>query len=389
MEAIKRPPIRVMQLVLSLVIGGTEKLVHDMVRYADPRRVSPAICCLDDLGEFGQALSESGYPIDALHRQPGIDWPLVRQISHILQQKKIDVIHAHHYTPYFYGVMAMLRCKMIGAENVPKIVFTEHGIHYPYRKKVKRLLINPVLCRLADELVTIAEHTKSNLVKYENYPRKKTRIIYNGIELSAFSKSIDIPAKKKSLGIPPDGKVVGMVARLDPVKNHVMLLRAFQSAAARLPDSCLMIVGDGPMRAELEALSAELGISEKVFFLGARQDIPDLLKTMDIFVLSSFSEGMSITLLEAMAAGLPVIATNVGGNPEVVADGESGYLVSNDDAKGLSQRLLSLLKDEKTRGEMGRAGRQRAERHFSLQHTVNRYTRLYFKVCGLSPNWKG
>lgn len=381
----RKAPLQVMQLVLSLVIGGTEKLVYDMVRYADRRYVSPSVCCLNELGEFGENLLESGYPIYALHRRPGIDWSLVRRISKILQQKKIDVIHAHHYTPYFYGIMAIWYCRMVRAAHVPKMVFTEHGIHYPYRKKRKRLLVNPLLCRLADELVTIAQHTKSNLAKYENYPKKKMGIIYNGIDLSAFSEPIHVIAKKASLEIAPESQIVGMVARLDPVKNHGMLLRAFQKVASRFPDSRLLIVGDGPMRSDLESLAKTLEISKQVHFLGSRQDIPELLKIMDIFVLSSFSEGMSITLLEAMAAGVPVVATDVGGNREVVAEGKNGFLVPNDDMEVLSQRLALLLRDQQVRSAMGKAGRQRAEAHFSLEHTVTRYTRLYYKVCGLTP----
>lgn len=379
-------PLKVMQLVLSLVIGGTEKLVYDLVRNVDRRLVTPVICCLDEFGELGEDLRQAGYPMYTLGRKPGLDWHLIPQLHAILHQEQIDIIHAQQYTPYFYGLMASLYGKFAFAPPFPKIVFTEHGIPYPYHKKVKRLLLNPLLLRFADEIITIAEYTKSLLVEYEHYPPRRTKVLYNGIDLDQFSREFDSAALKRSLGLAPKSKVIGIVARLDPVKNHAMLLRAFQRVLAHYPETYLLIVGHGSEESCLKSLSQSLGIHEKTLFPGARRDVAELLHVFDIFTLPSFSEGMSVTLIEAMGAGIPIVATAVGGNPEVVQDQETGYLVESDNDEELAEKLMMLLHDEEKRLKMGAAGQKRAYEMFSLQNMIKAYTRVYFTVSGLDPD---
>ena len=381
-----RTPLKVMQLALSLVIGGTEKLVYDIVQQVDPQKVSSVVCCLDTLGHFGEELQKEGYPVVALHRKPGIDWKLIQRLSALLRQEKIDVIHAHQYTPYFYGFMAAWHNKIRTFSTTPKLVFTEHGRFYPDERKLKRVITNPVLSLFTDEIVTISEQTKSSLITYENFPAHRIRVVYNGIELSKFSQPLDGAAKKKELGLPPDAPVIGIVARLDPIKNHAMLLRAFKQVLETLPDACLLIVGDGPEGVNLKTLAESLGIMNNTTFLGARRDVPELLQTFDVFALSSFSEGTSVTLLEAMGASIPIVATRVGGNPEVVQDRETGYLVQSDDEQDMAAMLLALLQDKETRQRMGHAGRQRVQQMFSLEKMVNAYTGLYLKVSGISQN---
>jgi len=373
-----------MQIVLSLAIGGTEKLVHDMVCRVDKQIISPAVCCLDEFGYFGEELQRAGYPVYSLQRRPGIDWGLIRRLSDIIRQEQIDIINAQQYTPYFYGLMAMLFSKLHLSSRSPKLIFTEHGIPYPYEKKLKRLIINPVLLLFADEIITISEDTKSNLIEYENYPARRIKVVHNGIDLSRFAQPIDTAAKKQSLGLAPEFQIVGIVARLDPVKNHGMLLRAFKRVLHDIPDTYLLVVGDGPEEQMLKALAGSLGISDKTVFLGARKDVPELLHIFDVFVLPSFSEGMSVTLIEAMGAGIPIVATRVGGTPEVVQDQETGYLVQNDNEQEMAKRLVKLLQDENTRHRMGQASQQRAYDMFSLEKMVNIYTDLYLQVAGLT-----
>jgi L-malate glycosyltransferase len=377
-------PLKVMQLVLSLVIGGTEKLVYDLVCNVDRQHVRPVICCLDEFGELGEDLQRKGYPVYALKRQPGIDWRLIPRLHAILRNEQIEIIHAQQYTPYFYALMAAIYGNLRGGTPRPKIVFTEHGIPYPYRKKAKRFILNPLLLLFADDIITIAEYTKSVLVEFENYPAQRTRVLYNGINLAQFSQNFDPAPLKHSLGIPLDAKVIGIVARLDPVKNHALLLRAFHRVLRHCPDTYLVIVGHGTEESGLIALSQSLGIHEHTLFLGARRDVADLLHVLDIFALSSLSEGMSVTLLEAMGAGLPIVATRVGGNPEVVKDQETGYLVQKNNDQEMADKLIKLLQDNETRQRMGLAGRQRADTMFSLDKMVNAYTDLYFEVCRLN-----
>jgi glycosyltransferase involved in cell wall biosynthesis len=376
-------PLKVMQVVLSLVIGGTEKLVYDLVRRVDKYVVFPYVCCLDKLGELGEELQREGYPVYSLNRKPGIDWGLIPRLHSIVREERIDIIHAQQYTPYFYGLMASLSSKLNIFAKSPKLIFTEHGIPYPYRKKLKRLIFNPVLCRFADEIITISDHTKSNLVKYENFPARRMKVVYNGVDLRQFSQNIDPAAKKQSLGLPPDSKVIGIVARLDPVKNHVMLFRAFRRILNDIPETYLLLVGDGPEEHRLKSLTESLDIRNTTLFLGTRRDIPELLHVFDVFVLPSFSEGMSVTLIEAMGSGVPVVATRVGGTPELVKDQETGYLVESDNDQEMATMLLNLLQNEERRQRMGQAGQQRAYDMFSLDKMVDIYTKLYLKVSGL------
>ncbi len=375
-------PLRVMQLVLSLAIGGTEKLVYDIVHRIDKQRVFPVICCLDEFGRFGEELKQDSFPVHHLHRAPGIDWKLIRRLADVIQQERIDVIHAHQYTPYFYGLLTSFFCKARLARYVPKIVFTEHGRFYPDERKLKRYLLDPVLSLMTEEIVSISESTKASMVTYDNFPAHKIRVVYNGIDLSRFSHPLDDSVSKTSLGMSSGTPVVGIVARLDPIKNHAMLLHAFTQVLQHKPDAHLLIVGDGPEEQRLKSLTESLRIADNVMFLGARRDVPELLHLFDVFALSSFSEGTSVTLLEAMAVGLPVVATRVGGNPEVVEDQVTGYLVPNEHREEMAEKLLKLLQNRELCQKMGTAGQQRAYAKFSLEKMVTTYTDLYVKVCG-------
>jgi len=381
----KHQPMKVMQLVLSLVIGGTEKLVYEITQRVNRERVSPVVCCLDEIGVFGEKLRDAGVPVYVLNRAPGLDWSLLSKLRDIIMKEQIDVIHAHQYTPYFYGLMASLYSKITLAPSRPEIVFTEHGRFYPDVRKFKRVISNPILSLFTKEIVTISASTKQSLIDYENFPARRIRVVYNGIDLERFSNTADCHAKRGELGLKNDDKVFGIVARLDPIKNHAMLLRACQQLVKILPNICLLIVGDGPERANLETLTASLGIAAHVKFLGARQDVSELLQTFDVFALSSFSEGTSVTLLEAMGVGIPIVATNVGGTPEVVSDGETGFLVESDNADDMAAKLQRLLQDDVLREQMGNAGKQRVHELFSIEKMVQAYVNLYFNAISVSP----
>lgn len=376
-----KPPVTVMQLVLNLEIGGMEKLLYDLVEKMDKQLVSSTICCLDNkLGYFGEELRRLGYPVYTLQRKPGIDWTLIRELMAVIQQENVDVIHAQQYSPFFYAAMTSLYSKLPRSKPFPKLMYTVHGIAYPHQKRMKRMVANPLLNRFVQEIITISNDTKSKLAMYENFPIQRIRVIYNGIDFNRFSQKIDPAAKKQSLGVSSDCKVIGVVARLDPIKNHAMLLRAFQKIMQKMPETELFIVGNGPEEKPLKALAQSLNIMEKTHFLGMRNDVSELLHIFNVSVLPSFSEGMSVTLLEAMGAGVPVVATNVGGNPEVVIDQETGYLVPNDNEQEMTATLLRLLQDPETCQRIGNAGKQRAYARFTLEKMVQAYTDLYLKL---------
>jgi L-malate glycosyltransferase len=372
--------LKVMHLVLSLEIGGTERVICDFVRGLDPNGISSIVCCLDEIGHFGRALEQDGYSVYVLRRKPGIDWSIPGKLAEIAIREGVDLIHAQQYTPFFYALLAKYFLRLIERHEV-RLVFTEHGIPYPYKKKLSHSVLNPILFSGADELLTIAEFTKNNLVKFENFPAKRTKVVYNGVDLSRFASPVDVLEMKRSLSIPANAKAIGIVARLDPVKNHAMLLRTFQRIAAAIPDVYLLVVGDGPENESLTDLCHKLRIEARTLFLGSRDDVPALLRILDVFVLPSFSEGMSTAIIEAMCAGVPVVATRVGGNSEVVRDGFTGYLVEVGHDDEMVDRIVRLLQNDSQRQKMSRLGCQDVETRFTLEKMVSAYTDIYFNIA--------
>jgi glycosyltransferase involved in cell wall biosynthesis len=205
--------------------------------------------------------------------------------------------------------------------------------------------------------------------------------IYNAVDVKDHAIKIDVQEKKRQLNISPDEKVIGIVARLVPVKNHRTLFAAFKKVRQACPKTRLLIVGEGPLDEDLRRFAAELGETENILFLGKRDDVRELLHIMDVVCLASLSEGLSLTLLEAMASARPAVATNVGGNPELVLDGLTGLLVPPRDPERMAEAIVALLRDDGRRRSMGEAGRRRVEEKFNIQNCVKEYEELYFTLA--------
>ena len=226
----------------------------------------------------------------------------------------------------------------------------------------------------------VAEHGRNLLSTEEGLDKAKMQLIYNGIDGRVFDRrnyeGLGL-AIRAELGIESNQKVIGVVGRLAPIKNHALLLEAMRSVIECFPRTVLLLVGDGPLKPAVQKTIGELGLEQSVKLLGARTDIPRLLSIMDIFVLPSLSEGLSLTLIEACAAGLPIVATEVGGNPEVVGHGDNGLIVPSNDPEALAAAVSYLLKNEDTAMEMGAKGRQRFAKNFTVQTMVEKYQALY------------
>ena len=361
---------RVVHLTFDMSIGGAEKVICNLIENMDPSKVDASILCIDQpVGPFGTQLRKKGFKIISFNRKPGFDLNLVLRIRKFITLNKVDVLHCHQYTPYVYGV--------ISAAFTPcKIIFTEHGRFYPDQRKLKRVLINPFLCRFTDRIIAIAGDTKRALIEFENFPGHKIKVVYNGINDTGHLpfKNSDL---KNHLKIGDDTIVLGTVARLDLIKNQAMMIRALKIVRQEHPDTIVIIVGDGPERKNLENLSSTLQLTPNVFFTGFSEDAISYYHIMDIFLLTSFSEGTAMTLLEAMAASLPCIATNVGGNPEIVENNETGYLIPSNDETSLAERICALIDNQKRRQKMGEAGRKRFIEHFTVAKMVKSYQAIY------------
>lgn len=361
---------KVVHVTFDMRIGGAEQVIYNLIENTDKSKYDLSIICLDQpIGPFGRKLQERGYKITSFNRKPGFDMSLIRDIRHYVKSHDVDVLHCHQYTPYIYGLLG-------AAFTKAKVVFTEHGRFYPDERKFKRVLLNPFLNLFTDYVTAISSATRDALVEFENFPREKIRIIYNGIDDSRYVLHED-KSLRQSLGIKEGALILGTVARLDPIKNQKMMIKALKIIQQNYPETFLLIIGDGPERGKLESLASQLNLSSRVLFTGFKEDVHQYLNIMDIFLLTSFSEGTAVTLLEAMASGLPCIVTNVGGNPEIVQDGETGFVIPSDDEKALSEKICILFSNIDLMKRMGKAGRKRFEDNFTVDRMVSAYEAMY------------
>jgi glycosyltransferase involved in cell wall biosynthesis len=349
--------LRVAHVTFGLDLGGLEKLLVEFARHADRSRFDLHFISLGHRGVIAEEIEAAGWPVTALGVPTGLRPGLLFRLAGLLRRLGADVVHTHDERPHLYGTPAGRLAR------VARLIHTRHG---------RALNVSPRqrwLVRLAalgvDRFVCVSEDVAQLSVAH-GVPTHKICTIHNGIDLQRF------PGR----GPCPGGPAV-IVARLNPEKDHATLLRAVDRIVRTEPSFRLEIAGDGPCRDELYRLAGDLSLAGHVRFLGAVQDVPVLLARASLFVLSSLSEGVSLTLLEAMACGLPVVATHVGGNPEVVAEGTTGRLVPAGDPEALAGAVLEVWRSPEMGRRLGLAGRQRAEKHFDVRAMVGAYEALY------------
>jgi glycosyltransferase involved in cell wall biosynthesis len=365
--AIRR--IGVLHVVHSLHVGGAEKLVFDLARRTDPAQFAVSVACLDEAGTLAERLSALGIPVVVVGRRPGLDGRVVLRLRQLIARHGIDVVHAHQYTPFFYGVAA---ARSAGAA----CVFTEHGRHHPDVRKPRRVAANVLLSRLPRATVAVSEFTRRALIENDGFPPDRVVVLYNGVDLPD-GPAVERTEARIRLGLPIGVPIVGFCGRLSPEKNIPLLLEAFARLRTSHEAAHLVIAGDGPDRMALESRVSALGLGASVRFTGFVSDVPLLMAALDVFTLASVTEGTSVTLLEAMAAGRPAVVTRVGGNPEIVVDGRTGHLVPSGDALGLATRLADVLGNPDAAAELGAAGRRRVLENFTFEGMVRAYEALY------------
>jgi glycosyltransferase involved in cell wall biosynthesis len=370
-------PVRVAFVVHLMQVAGAEVLVRETIRRLHGR-IAPAIFCLDAVGRIGEELVAEGVDLVCFNRKPGRDWGVSRKVARAISERGIEVVHAHQYTPFFYSALAKPLCGFR-----PRVILTEHGRHYPDRvSPVRRAVNRLVLDRLADAVTACCRFSAQGLTKTDGFAGARIEVIENGIEVERYGPPADKALAKEDVGLDADRRFLIHVARHHPVKDQKTLIRGFAVAAPQLPGVDLLMVGDGPLRPELEALSAALDVVDRVKFLGIRTDIPDLMRAADAFALTSLSEAASLTLLEAMASGLPAIVTAVGGNPEIVRHEQEGLLFARGDVAGCAEAIGRLFRDPDLAVRLGEAGCARALERYQLDRTVEAYFELYRRLAG-------
>ncbi len=350
---------RIAHITLGLDTGGQEKLLLEFARHADRRRFDLSFLSLTTAGKLGKDIEAAGWPVSALHAPDGFRPGIAVHVATWLRRWRPDAVHTHDNKPLIYGAAA---ARMAG---VPCVVHMRHFARLA-SVSTRQTLLACTAARLVDSYVCVSQESARAAVREGISPRRVTTV-WNGIDLDRFQYA----------GPNPSGPVV-VVARLSPEKDIGTLVRALALAVEQQPSLRLEIAGEGPCRADLEQLAAELGLGSRVTFLGEVRDVAGLLARARLFVLPSLTEGISLTLLEALARGLPTIATRVGGNPEVVIDSQTGLLVPAKDPASLAHAILRLTGDLAWSLALGRAGRLRVEKSFAASRMVAAYESLYF-----------
>jgi glycosyltransferase involved in cell wall biosynthesis len=375
--------MRIVQFVNNLDMGGLERLAVDLAECQLAEGHEALIYCLTHPGRLADEATSKGITIRAFEKGPGPHLGTVIHIAKQLRHDRPDVLHTHNHLVHHYGVAAGI------AAGVRVIVNTRHRgeqrlVNTPEGSVIttdpsdrKSDWLFRATLPWTDSVVMISEATRQFFVKYRGIPSRKTRVILNGARLVKF---FAVPAHPGS-ALPCVR--FGIAARLVPEKDHFTLLRAFSAVVAEIPHAQLRIAGDGPMRGRIEERARELKLAESVTFLGPVADVAQFLSQLDIFVLSSLIEGMPISILEAMAAGLPIVSTRAGGVGEAAVEGQNANLVDPGDAPGLADAMIRMARRPDLE-DAGSIGRQIVQEHFRIEETWRQYRELFVEF-GAKP----
>jgi glycosyltransferase involved in cell wall biosynthesis len=360
----------------SLSVGGAEMMAVEVARELTGA-YRFVFTCLDDLGHLAEGLSRNGAAVHVLDRRPGLDGCCVRKLASILRLERVNLVHAHQYTPFFYAAFASL----LGKPR-PRLILTEHGRHYPDRvSRLRRAVNRAFLDRQANAITAVSKACAKSLTQVDGFGGARIQVIENGVRLAAEASAEDRKVLRQRLGLQADRHYVVNVARHHPIKDQATLLRAFQQVAAVRCDVDLLMVGTGVLSTDLQTLCRELAISDRVRFLGMRRDVPDILRSADVFVSTSLYEAAPLTVLEAMAASLAVVVTSVGGNPELLRHQVEGLLVKPRDVAGIAAAIRTLLDAPDLASAMGQAGATRVSERYRLERVIERYDGLYRRLA--------
>jgi len=352
--------------------GGAEMIVRRLALALDSQRFR-SVVCLFGPGWLYDACRQAGLPTHVLGMNGAFDVRWARAFVRLLQRECVTVIHAHEFTANTYGTMLG---KLAG---IP-VVATIHGKNY-YWEQIKRRTAYRLVSRAA-QMIAVSEDLKNFVVERTGVATKRIRVIYNGVDPYVLPETDGIRTVRDEFELHRWDKVIGSVGSLYSVKGHIHLIRALPEILRVCPRTLVLLIGRGDQEAALKAEASRLGVDEHVRFLGFRNDVLLLLCLMDVFVLPSLSEGLSMALLEAMAAGRPIVATSVGGNGELVQEGKSGFLIPAENPHALADRVISLLRNDGQAKAFGHCGKHRVEEHFSLAGMARSYQECYRRAVG-------
>jgi glycosyltransferase involved in cell wall biosynthesis len=362
---------RVLYLSHAFMIGGAEEMVLNLVRHL-PDRFEPCVTCINQAGPMGEEIRKTGVPFRVLGLDPGVrrPWHLLGIARH-LRDVQPDIVHTFLLTASLYGRLAAMLAR------VPIIIGTEVNIYED--KRTHHALAECVLMRGTDRVVVSAESVRDFYIRQVHADPARVDVVYNAVDWSQLQTTMAPGALRASVGVPADAPLAGIIARLTEQKAHRYLFDAMATTLS-LESLHLLVVGDGGLRDDLRARVDRLGLSARVHFLGARRDLGNLLAAIDLFVIPSLWEGLPLSMVLAMGAGLPVVATRVAGIPEVVQDGVTGLLVPPADVAALGGGLARLVSDPAFGRTLGAAAAAFVQPRFGVDGYVDAITSLYDRL---------
>ncbi len=373
---LERGPLRVLFLETEMNVGGEEILLAEIIRRMDRERFAPELGCLKQLGSLGEQLADE-VPTHHHLLAHKYDVRVVGRLARLIRDRGIDaMVTVGVGDKMFWGRLAAWRA------GTPVILSAIHSMSNLYRLRRANRLLAP----LTDAFIAVSPLQARDMAANQGCPAAKIRVVPNGVDVQRFQpRSINI-ALRRELGIPPDAPVAGLIAVLRPEKNHELFLRVAARVRETLPEAHFLIVGDGALEAQLKARADTLGLRDSAHFLGRRQDVPAVLAAMDLFLLTSDTEANPVSILEAMACGKAVVASDVGSVSDSVLDGQSGLLSAPGDLEQFVAHVTRLLSDPQQLAAMGQLGRQRVAERFSVETMVRGYEDLieavYRAKCG-------
>jgi len=367
---------RILFVATSTTVGGAEKTLYTLATLLNPSRFQAAgVVSLKPKGQYARLLESSGMSVDSLEVKKTAGIADVQKLAVLIHQKRPDLVHALMY-------QAMQLCRAVRRLGYAEYrLVTSPRVNFRTRNDWS-MLFDGWLKKADDLLIAESEATRSYLVGKLGYAQDKVTRIYNGVDIAGWPISkVERERRRRELGVGPGEAIVGTAGRLDPQKGHVFLLEAIAKVRVTCPVKCV-ILGGGPLQDELAKTAYSLGLSGAVYFAGEQTDMPGWLSALDIYVQPSLWEGLPNALLEAMALGLPVVASRVDGIPEVVRNDVSGLLCEPKDSQALMVAIQDLVMDEGLRRRLGEGAKQVVLENFKLADMIANYEAAYSRILG-------
>ena len=383
MEKIQKPssPIKVLHLIEHLEVGGAERSVVNIVQSLDKNRFYSIVCLYRNMGSFADELREARHTVIflrknilTLHTPRLFKLPFlllesaifIFRLARLIRKNEIDIIHSHMFSANLWGRLAAL----IGGR--PGILTTEHTTS-DWQRSTKETVFNRLLAPLSNRVVVVSKTVAETVAKDQRIDSNKLVIIVNGVKLEDKNGH----KREKSKGLPGTTPRIAIIAYLVPVKRHDLLFQALQICIKRIPQISCCVIGDGPERNRLEQMVKDMNLTHKVFFLGERYDVKSLIPKLNLVVSTSDNEGLPMNLLEAMAAGIPVVATDVGGSSDLIETGKTGILVKAGDVQEMANGICNVLNNPELANEMGKQGMEKIKETYSLEKIIKIWEKLY------------